>query len=282
MTASARQPLSTVVAFNDVELDVTLESPADPQGSPRLVLTASGGLPALRLPPLSPGGDPVEILEGQSLSLVLDKRLSLEAVVTLLPDIDDVVDAALPTPEWDAVLRPLMEAVEGATGVFRFSYPLDERAAAPRAEVEFLAGPSVPALDVFGMLAATVSAAGLTPAPAGGTTASDSIPLSDPLLTARPHSLKFHGELPEQGDPTMQVSASIGCSVLGETFDATAAFRVAGGEPEFSLLLGATDPIRIELPLPSVGALFEDLEQEIHDPQPLRNPPRGRRERPAS
>ncbi len=210
---------------------------------PTVELAVSGGLPTLRLPPLIPGMGAIEIFAPQSLAVRLGETLAIEGRALVPSSADLLTNLNLPT-EWHNVIAPISQLVTGLEATLAISVPIVEGDDPARMTVtlEPQNPPEFRLMEAISeVVRAVEGAVSADPDPA------TTLPSGDQeFFTARPHKIVFDVAVGEQFALTL--SFSFLCNVFGETFDATAAFRFVDGQPEFLLMAGLTDPIRLVIP----------------------------------
>ena len=250
---SSRAELAAIVPFQDLPITCRLSVPP-PGETPQLEFTLGSGLPPLVLPAIVPGGSPISLLRLDSLTIRLGVELEFAGRVSLLPSLGNTATRLGLPPALRPVLDPLIAAVQGSSGDFRFSL----RDGQPSLTVVLTASASTPPLDLFGLFAQAVP--GRTPVPAPGARASATM---EPLLLLTPAMLRLDASAEGEAGPRLRCAATATCTVLGETFDATLSVAASGRGAEVSLLAGSSDPIRIRIPGPGTRALVDTLDQQI-------------------
>ncbi|RYZ30484.1 MAG: hypothetical protein EOO10_02645 [Chitinophagaceae bacterium] len=116
-------------------------------------------------------------------------------------------------------------------------------------EVEFHQAPVFEFFDVFANAGKAVADVAKT------------IPCRN-FLSVRPDRMFFEAQLSEEGNTSLQLGFRLQCSVLGETFDASATLEVIGSRPVFRLMAGTVDPVTLRIPIP-VGDILgmADMDQ---------------------
>ncbi len=245
-------PLANLVRLSHTACAFSLASPAADQTIPELTLSIAGGLPPLELPAFQKGRPALRILEVQQLTLRLGEEVRALLRVRLLPNLSGLAAAAHIPAAWDELFGPLLAAVRGSAGELSFSL---SREGSCRLLVRLAAGPHVQPFDPLGALAT------IAPwTPGGGAGASTP---TAPLLTIKPDELRFAAEFPANGEPALELSASVECSVLGEVFDATLTFAVRQGIPEVLLRAANRDPIYVPIRAPGPNEMAAQIQTEV-------------------
>jgi hypothetical protein len=246
------EPLASIVPLQGTTCTFSLA--AVPGEVPELFLTASGGLPAVELPPFQRGAVPLQLLQPVSMSLALAEIITVSLEVRLVANLAGIAASAGLPAEWDGFLWKLVSTVRGTTGTLTLSIPVSGNGAV-RLSVAFTAPDNAPEFDPLQAFAR------IMPVPPPAAAASHSSP---PLLTLKPRSLSFVAELPPEDDPALDLRASAICSVLGETFEADVLFAVRQGVPEATILAAHHDPILVRIPSPDNGALLNTLDADFN------------------
>lgn len=216
---------------------------------PTLFLSVSGGLPALRLPPLIPGMDPVEIFQPQSLHVTLGDVLHIEGAATLPLDsggTTDLIDELHLPDAWRGIVDQISSVLTDFTATLDIRAPLTDSSQASTLSLvlEPTAPPEFRLMEAIGSVMNAVE--GVTHAERDETKTLDST--NAEFFIATPHRITFDAAAGGDQGLALTLSLSLLCQVFGETFDVTAAFRFADGQPEFLLMAGLTDPIRLVIP----------------------------------
>jgi hypothetical protein len=248
---STLEPLAAIVPLDRAQCTFSLAVVA---GQPPLLrLTAAGNLPGIALPPFRRGDAPLRILQPVSVEMSLSASFTVSVRVRLLPNLAGIAAAAGLPADWDDFLWPLVGAVGNAIGTLTISLPAAGTGGA-RLALTLQAPQNAPAFDPLRAFAR------ILPAPPPAAQASHASP---PLLTVKPRALSFTADLPATGEPSLELTASAICSVLGETFDAHVGFGVRQGSPEATILAAHHDPILIRIPSPGNGALLATLDADF-------------------
>ena len=243
---STTGPLRRAIAIDRLAFAATAEG--EEGEVPRLRLSIGSGLPPLTLPSFD--GGTLDLLRLTALELEIGEQVAVRAAVTFArPN-----PAALATelglpPSLTSLLAKLGQALPNI-GEAAFSAPLTDDG--EPATVDVVLRPSnPPSFQILQEIGALVNSAGLPPT---GVDVLDELTVPDDFFAVTPGEIRLHASLDE--DPTLELSASLGCAVFGETFDMTFAVGVAGGEPHLRLMAGTSDPIRLPIPLPDPHALL--------------------------
>jgi hypothetical protein len=251
---SSRDTLAALIPFEQLPVACSLSVPAAPGELPTLDFTIAAGLPPLVLPPILPGGRPVEVLRLDQLTIRFGTELELAARVRLLPSLGNTATRLGLPAQLRPLLDPLIDAVRASTGELRFLLRDNQ----PRLRIKLGANPSAAPLDLFGLFAQAVPGAVATPASGARASASMS-----PLLLVKPATLIFEASSFDSAEPRMHLSVAALCTVQGETFDATLSIAAAGPSVQISLLAGTSDPILIRVPASGMQALGSTVDQQI-------------------
>lgn len=254
---TSRDALAALVPFQRLPIGCSLSAPAGAGaggGVPLLEFTIGAGLPPLVLPPIVRGGQRIDLLTLESLTVRFGAELSFAGRVRLLPSLGNTATRLGLPSALRPVLDPLFAAARAATGDLRFTLDDDQ----PSLTITLSADPATPALDLFGLFAQAVP--GRAPVPAAGARASSAMP---PLLLVKPASLTFETRGDRTDGARLLFSIAALCDVQGETFDATLSVSAAGANVEISLLAGTTDPILIRIPASGTRALVATIDQQV-------------------
>ena len=260
--------LSTTAWLHDqLPIDNLLCS-ASAQGSgtdlPEIELAISGEMPVLQLPAFIPGTDPIRLFQPQRLAVRLGETLAIDGTALIPSSANLLADLNLP-PEWNRIIEPISQVVTGLEANLAVRVPLTESDDPARLSLT-LEPINPPEFRLMEALSEVVRAVeGVVEEDADPATQIDS---SDKeFFTARPEKIQFELALGGDQELALSLSFSFACSVFGETFDTTAAFRFTEGQPEFLLMAGLTDPIRLVIPGIDAGDVLgqADLSQIVTD-----------------
>jgi hypothetical protein len=226
----------------------TIAASAVGAGIPQLKLTISNNPVSISFPGLSVQAAPITIFQVNQIVFMCGEVWGIEATGAFNPDNKTLaqhlgingegllgflnnIEAAIPLSGVGYTVRCSAKAIIGSNAgntnnSFSFS-----------CEIIFDAAPAFELFHIFSNAKTQIA------------DESKSVPCPN-LLSVKPGRLFFETEFAADGDARLRVGFSLICSILNETFDASAMLEIMNSRPVLRFMAGLVDPITLRIPVP--------------------------------